>query len=42
MMDTLKVRKRGLRVFLITYEKPDVQGLLSFLQTEYSLDPEHL
>ena len=41
-MGTLKVRKRILCNFFITDEEPDVQGLLNFLQTEYSLDPEHL
>ena len=41
-MDALEVRKRVLCDFIITYEKPDVQGLLCFLQTGYSLDPKYL
>ena len=42
VMGTLEVHKKVLCNFLITYEKPDMQGLSSFLQTEYSLHPEHL
>ena len=41
-MNTLKVHKSVFCDFLITYEKPDMQGLLSSLQIGYSLDPEHL